>query len=82
MVDPCHKKNVHIYQLLEEEILVEDILGEPNYLTGTLKEDRKKLREAMKNIVDINALVARCYWKYSSGDIEGESFLEECIELK
>ena len=36
----------------------------------------------MKNIVDINALVARCCWKYSSGDMEGESFLEECIALK
>ena len=51
-------------------------------MSGSLKEDRKKLRAAMKNIVDINALVARCCWKASSGDMEGESFLEECIALK
>ena len=36
----------------------------------------------MKNVVDINALVARCCWKASSGNMEGESFLEECIALK
>ena len=36
----------------------------------------------MKNFVDINALVARCCWKASSGDMEGEAFLEECIALK
>ena len=82
VVDSCYKKNGHICQLLEEEILVEDILGETHHLSGSLKEDRKKLRAAMKNIVDINALVARCCWKASSGDMEGESFLEECIALK
>ena len=36
----------------------------------------------MKNFVDINALVERCCWKDSSGDMEGEAFLEECIALK
>ena len=61
---------------------MEDILGEPHDLIGSLKEDIKKLREAMKNIVDINSLVTRCCWKYSSGDMEGEDFLEECIALK
>ena len=71
VVDPCYKKNGHICQLLEEEILVEDILGETHHLSGSLKEDRKKLRAAMKNIVDINALVERCCWKASSGDMEG-----------
>ena len=38
--------------------------------------------EAMKNFVGINALVARCCWKASGGEMEGESFLEECIALK
>ena len=37
---------------------------------------------SMKNFVDINALVARCCWQASGGDMEGEAFLEECIALK
>ena len=82
MVDPCHKKNGHICKLLEEETLLEDILGYPHNLIGSLKEDRKKLREAIKNVFDINALVTRCCWKAFSGDMEGEAFLEECIALK
>ena len=61
---------------------MEDILCEPHNLSGSIKEDREKLMDAMNNLVDINALVARCCWKDSSGDVEGESFLEECIELK
>ena len=36
----------------------------------------------MKNFVNINALVARCCWQASGGDMEGEAFLEECIALK
>ena len=60
VVDSCHKKNGHICQLLGEETLMEDILGEPCHLSGSLKEDRNNLREAMKNFVDINALVTRC----------------------
>ena len=47
-----------------------------------IKEDRKNLREAMKNFVDINALVARCCWKASGEEMDGEAFLEECIALK
>ena len=47
-----------------------------------IKEDRKNLREAMKNFVDINALVARCCWKGSGGEMEGEAFMGECIALK
>ena len=81
-MDSCYKKNGHICHLLEEEILVEDILGETHHLSGSLKEDRKNLREAMKNFVDINALVARCCWQAYGGDMEGEAFLEECIALK
>ena len=42
VVGSCHKKNGHICQLLEEETLVELILGEPHHLSGSLKEDRKK----------------------------------------
>ena len=61
---------------------MEDILGEPHHLIGSLKEDKKKLMAAMKNIVDINALVVRCCWKNSSRDMEGEAFLEECTALK
>ena len=78
----CHKKNGHICQLLEEETLLEDIICEPHNLSGSLKEDINKHRESMKTFVDINALVARCCWKASSGEMEGESFLEECIEMK
>ena len=38
--------------------------------------------ESLKKLVDINALVARCCWKDFGGEMEGESFLEECIALK
>ena len=51
-------------------------------MTQSLKEDRKNLMEAMKNFVDINALVARCCCKYFGGEMEGEAFMEECIEMK
>ena len=61
---------------------MEDILFEPHHLIGSLKEEKKKLRLAMKNFVDINALVERCCWKASSGEMEGEAFLEECIALR
>ena len=61
---------------------MEDILCKPHHLSGPLKEDKNNLREAMKNFVDINALVARCCWKDFGGEMEGEAFLEECIELK
>ena len=60
VVDPCHKQNGHVCQLFEEETLVEDLLGEPHNLSRSLKEDKKTLMEAIKNFVDINALVARC----------------------
>ena len=53
VVDPCHKKNGLICQLLEEGILVEDLICEPHHLIGSLKEDREKLMEAMNNFVDI-----------------------------
>ena len=82
MVDSFHKKNSHVCELLEEENLVEDLLCEPQNLSGSIKEDKKKLMEAMKNFVDINALVERCCWQASGGDMEGEAFLEECIALK
>ena len=51
-------------------------------MSGPFKEDRENIKEALKNLVDINALVARCCWKSSEGEMEGESFLEECIALK
>ena len=38
--------------------------------------------EFMKNVFDINALVERCCWKDSGGDMEGKSFLEDCVALK
>ena len=72
----------YVCQLLEEETLVEDLLCEPHILSGSLKEDINKLMAAMKNFVDINALVARCCWKASGGEMEGEAFMEECITLK
>ena len=59
VVGPCHKKNGHVCQILEEGNLVDYILCEPNNLSGSLKEDRKKLMAAMKNFVDINVSVAR-----------------------
>ena len=82
VVDPCQKKYGPVFHLLEEENLVEDILCEPHNFSGLLKEDREKLKESLKNLVDINSLVSRCCWKAYGGEIEGESFLEECIELK
>ena len=54
---------------------MEDIICEPHHLIGSLKEDKDKLMAALKNLVDINALVARCCWKDSGGEMEGESFL-------
>ena len=50
--------------------------------SGSLKEDREKLMEAMNKCFDTNALVARCCWKSLGGELEGESFLEEFIALK
>ena len=38
--------------------------------------------ESMKSVLDINALVERCCWKASSGEMAGEAFMEECIVLK
>ena len=70
-MDPCHKKSSIICQLLEEDTLVKDILCEPHHLSGPLKEDRENIKAALKNLVDINALVARCCWKASGGEMEG-----------
>ena len=81
-MDLFHKEFEHVCQSLDEGNLMEDILFEPHNLSGLLKEDREKLKEALKNLVDINALVARCCWKDSGGEMEGEAFLEECIALK
>ena len=67
---------------LEEETLVDDLLCEPHNLSGSLKEERNNLIKSMKNFVDINALVARCCWKDSGGEMEGEAFMEECIALQ
>ena len=50
---------------------MQDLLCEPHHLSGPLKEDREKHKAALKNLVDINALVARC-WKASGGEMEGE----------
>ena len=58
--------------------MVEDLLCEPHNLIGSLKEDREKLMAA----ININALVVRCCWKYSKGEMEGEALMEECIALK
>ena len=82
VVDPCHKKNSPICQLLEEETLLEELLYAPHHLSGSLKEDREKLMVALKNLVDINALVDRCCWKAYGGEMEGEAFLGKCIVLK
>ena len=76
VVDPCHKKSSIICQLLEEDTLVQDLLCETHHLSGPLKEYRENLKATLKNLVDINALVARC-WKYFGGYMEGEYFLEK-----
>ena len=61
---------------------MEDILCEPHHLSGPLKEDIEKFMASMNNLADINALVARCCWKASGGEMEGEAFLGKCIVLK
>ena len=61
---------------------MENLIFEPHHLSGPLKEDRENFMAAMDNLADINALVARCCWKSSAVEMEGESFLEECIALK
>ena len=61
---------------------MEDALSEPHHLSGSLKENQEKLMESMKNFIGINALVTRCYWKALGGELQGESFLEECMVLK
>ena len=58
------------------------LICEPHNLSGSLKEDREKLMEAMNHLVYINDLVERCGWKASRGEMEQESFLEECMEIK
>ena len=77
VVDTCYKKDGLMCQPLQGETLVEDLI-----FSGSLKEDRENLMEAMNNFVDTNALVSRCCWKYSGGELEGEAFLEEFIALK
>ena len=61
---------------------MEDLLCETHHLIGPLKEDRENFMESMNNFADINALVARCCWKASGEEMEGEAFMEECIALK
>ena len=70
-MDPYNKKYGLMCHPLEGETLVEDILCEPHNLSGSQKEDREKLMEAMNNFVDTNALVTRCCWKASIGELEG-----------
>ena len=82
VVDPYHKKNGPICQILEEEKLVDYFICEPHHLSGSLKEDREKIMKAMNKFVGINALVTRRCWKASVGELEGDSFLEELIALK
>ena len=50
---------------------MEDIFCEPHYLSGSVKEDIENIMAAMNNLVDINALVERCCWKYFGGEMEG-----------
>ena len=61
---------------------MEDIICESHHLSVSLKEDKEKLMASLRNLVDINALVARCCWKDFGGEMEGEAFLAECIALK
>ena len=61
---------------------MEDIVCETNYLSGSVKEDIENIMASMNNLVDINALVAICCWKYTKGEMEGEAFLEGSIALK
>ena len=82
ILDPCHKKDGTRCQPLQGETLVEDLLCEPHHLSGSLKEDRENLMAAMNNFVYTNALVARGCWKYSRGELEGETYMEEFITLK
>ena len=44
----------------KDKILVEDILCEPHYLSGSLKEDQEKLMETTRKFVETNALVTKC----------------------
>ena len=59
-VDPCHKQNSLVCQILEEQNLVEDILCETHHFSVSLNEDREKLMATLKNRMDINALVEKC----------------------
>ena len=70
-MDPCNKKDGNICQQLEGETLMKDILCEPHQLRISLKEDKEKIMASMNNLVHINALVIRCHWKDSVGELEG-----------
>ena len=82
VVDLCHKKFEHVCQELDEGKLMENFPYETHLFSGSIKEDTENLRTRMKNIVDTNSLVTRCCWKYSEGEMERDTFMEECIELK
>ena len=82
VVDLCHKKIDLSHQPLEGVKIMEDLLCDPHHLIGSLNEDKYKLMEAMNKFVETNTLVTRCCWKYSRGEQEGESFLEEFMALK
>ena len=71
VVDPCKKKDGNICQQLEGENLMDDILCEAHQLRISLKEDKEKIMASMNNLVHINALVIRCHWKDSLGELEG-----------
>ena len=82
VVDPCHKQDYLRCEPLEGENLVEDLLCEKHHLSGSLKEDREKLRESMNNFVDTNALVTRCCWKYLVGSWKENPFWKSAKHLK
>ena len=48
VVSSCHKKFGHICELLGEETLMGDILGEPHNLSGSLRRTERSLWQPWK----------------------------------
>ena len=60
---------------LDEAHLVEDILCVTHILSGSLREKQENIIAAMNDFVDTNGMVTIRYWRASSEELEGDSFL-------
>ena len=61
---------------------MEDLICETHHLRGSLNDDRENLIESMKNFVDTNALVTRCWLKDSVEELKENPFWKNSQNFK